>query len=147
MNRRDLVLAAMATDVNTEFTPVQVQKLFFLIDRNISNFVGGPHFDFRAHDYGPFDAAVYHEIEALAASGDAVVNENPQTRFRTYQLTANGKSRGREILSGLPRNVCRYVTELVAWIRSLSFNELVSAIYGQYPEMKERSVFTGEDHE
>ena len=146
MNRRELVLAAMSTHSNTEFTPVQVQKLFFLIDRNIPKFVDGPHFDFRAHDYGPFDAAVYHEIDELAVPGDTIVTANPRTRFRTYQLTANGLGKGRKILSSLPENVSSYVTQLVVWIRSLSFNELVSAIYDQYPEMKERSVFASEDH-
>jgi hypothetical protein len=41
MNRSDAVLAAMAAaGENATFTPVQIQKLMFLIDREIPRLVG-----------------------------------------------------------------------------------------------------------
>ena len=41
------------------FNPVQIQKLLFLFDREIPEQVGGPHFQFVAYHYGPFDLEVY----------------------------------------------------------------------------------------
>jgi hypothetical protein len=43
MIRADLVLAVMSAGRRALHTPVQVQKLFFLIDRNIADQVGGPY--------------------------------------------------------------------------------------------------------
>jgi len=57
MDRGDLVLAALAAGgVGASYSPVQVQKLLFLIDREAANLVDGPHFSFRPYDYGPFEA-------------------------------------------------------------------------------------------
>src|SRR5207248_1751684 len=70
MERHNLVLAALAAGgENASYWPVQVQKLLFLIDREASALVGGPHFDFKPYDYGPFDRAVYVELDALSAQG------------------------------------------------------------------------------
>ena len=58
MTRKEVVLAALAPAKHAPHSPVQVQKLIFLIDRNIPREVGGPHFDFQPYNYGPFDKAV-----------------------------------------------------------------------------------------
>ena len=34
-----------------------------------------------------------------------------------------------------------YISRVFQWVRALSFEQLVRAIYAQYPEMKENSVF------
>lgn len=48
MTRDDIVLAGMAAaGPSTKFDAVQLQKLFFLIDREIPQLIDGPHFDFR----------------------------------------------------------------------------------------------------
>lgn len=68
MYRQDLVLAALAAaGENAAFAPVQVQKFFFLIDREGAHLFGGPHFHFTPYDYGPFDSAVYEALDLLAA--------------------------------------------------------------------------------
>ena len=36
-----------------------------------------------------------------------------------------------------------YLDQVVKWALSLSFTQLVRAIYEQYPEMREKSVFVG----
>jgi uncharacterized protein len=70
MDRRDTVLAALAAaGANAWFSPVQVQKLLFLIDREVPAFVDGPHFAFAPYDYGPFDARVYGELDRLEELG------------------------------------------------------------------------------
>ena len=42
--RQQIVLAALACEPDAEFAPVQVQKLFFLIDENVSAHIGGKQF-------------------------------------------------------------------------------------------------------
>ena len=80
-------------------TPAQVQKLFFLIDRNIHNLLGGPCFDFMPYNYGPFDQTVYRVLEQLAV--DDLVELVPDYNWTSYRLTAGGQKIGEGLLESL----------------------------------------------
>ena len=67
------VLAVLSTAGGAEWTPVQLQKIFFLLDQTIGPALGGPKFNFEPYDYGPFDAEVYRRVEALQATGESIV--------------------------------------------------------------------------
>lgn len=141
MDRSSLVLAVLSLANGGEFSPVQVQKLFFLVDKNISEYVEGPHFSFEPYDYGPFDKAMYQVIDELQTRGLVEICPVEDYRWCNYRLTEAGQKEGEEAFSKLPEKVMRYLRDLVKVVRSLSFTELVSAIYKAYPEMKVNSVF------
>ena len=141
MNRQELMLASMSPVGTGSFSPVQVQKLFFLLDRNIGEQIGGPFFNFEPYDYGPFDSAVYQELEELEDDGLVEMIEQNNFGRRTYRLTDHGLKAGQEALVELEKPMQDYITSLVNWVRSLTFQQLVSAIYNSYPEMKQNSVF------
>ncbi len=139
MNRRECVLAAMAPAKGTQHSPVQVQKLFFLIDRNVADFVDGPHFDFRPYNYGPFDKAVYEVLEELATEG--YVDIILERTWVNYKLTVIGQKLGEELLCGLQEEAKQFIERISEFVRGLTFTQLVSAIYRGYPEMRANSVF------
>ena len=141
MDRDSLVLAALCPAKGTPYSPVQVQKLLFLIDKNVPKNVGGPHFDFRPYAYGPFDQIVYLVLEDLAKRGLVSVNEEAGRRWRTYCLTAEGQQIGEACLKKLDEKTALYISKLSEFVHKLSFAELVSAIYKAYPDMKVNSVF------
>jgi hypothetical protein len=143
MTRHDLVLSALASAGIVDFEPVQVQKLFFLIDENVPSQIGGRAFNFKPRAYGPFDGAVYDALRDLAARGQVEISELGGRRYSTYRLSPSGFARGQQILRDLPAEIQLYFAALTAWIKSLSFDQLVSAIYGDYPEMKVNSIFRG----
>jgi hypothetical protein len=142
MGPDELILAALAAGgENSIYRPVQVQKLLFLIDREISALIGGPHFDFAPYDYGPFDRDVYIELDELAARG--LVSAEPAERYRVYSLSPDGYQRGVEILDELHPAAATYIEQVARWVRSLNFQQLVAAIYKRYPDMKVNSIFRG----
>ncbi|MFB3787354.1 MAG: hypothetical protein ACE15F_13395 [bacterium] len=143
MNKKETVLAGLAAGSKCchTYTPVQVQKMFFLIDKNIPQYIDGPQFDFKPYDYGPFDKEVYSTIEDLAKTGDAIVKFDG--RKNLYELTEQGLEKGNAIWNQLPPLVKEYLTNVSEYVRSLSFTELVSSIYQAYPEMRVHSVFKG----
>jgi uncharacterized protein len=142
MERDDLLLAALAAaGENAPFTPVQVQKLFFLLDREASHLVDGPHFHFTPYDYGPFDRAVYDGLESLAQRNLAHVQSTG--RYRVYALSQPGFQRGTAALNALSAPARTYIANVTNWVRQLSFEQLVASIYNRYPEMKANSVFRG----
>lgn len=137
--RSEAVLLAMAAGgAGTLFEPARIRILLFLIDREIPEPFGGPHFDFRPHDYGPFDGAAYDELETLSQCGKVHIADSADRR--TYALTEAGLDRGRRCLARLPNDVRQYLGELARWVLSLGFGRLLAAIYRRYPEMATNSA-------
>ena len=94
--RQKMMLAALAAESNASFAPVQVQKMFFLLDENIAGDMGGKLFSFEPYDYGPFDKAVYRELDSLSERGYVSVSRwGPSAGDRRYLLTAAGEAEGR----------------------------------------------------
>ena len=140
MDRREIILAALAAGgENMSYSPVQVQKIFFLLDREVAPSIDGPHFDFQPYDYGPFDRAIYDQLEILQFSGDVEIRRTGS--YRVYALTSQGFDAGTALLSRLDGAVSDFVRSVTQWVQSLSFQQLVAAIYQKYPEMKANSVF------
>lgn len=139
MKRKDLVLGGLAVGEGASHSPVQVQKLFFLIDRKLGKRVEGPHFSFKPYFYGPFDPDVYKELEKLADMG--LVEICHEGSSRNYRLTPKGQEKGAASLDTLEPPVVDFIRKLSSAVRGMRFAELVSAIYRAYPEMRENSVF------
>jgi hypothetical protein len=142
MTRSEILLAGLAAGgENATYTPVQVQKLFFLLDKEAATQLGGPFFNFVPYDYGPFDQAVYAGLDGLANNGLTLVQ--PTGRYRVYGLTQAGRKEGQRLLSTMQPSARAYVSNVACWVRQLSFQQLVAAIYSKYPEMRANSVFRG----
>lgn len=139
MERKDLVLAVLSSAKGALHSPVQVQKMFFLVDENISEYVGGKYFCFKPWSYGPFDNSVYIELEELAKEG--FIEICPQQTWRSYRLTEKGQAKGEKLFKGLNKNARDYIREISIFVRGLTFTQLVSVIYKEYPEMRTNSVF------
>lgn len=138
--KEELVLATMAAGgEGARFEPVQIQKILFLIDEKLSKIIGGPHFNFQPYDYGPFDRDVYRVLDGLSDKGE--VSTAPVRWYRDYGLTSQGYEKGRKNLALLGEPAKKEIDEVVKWAYGMSFDELVSTIYQQYPKMKKRSVF------
>ena len=142
MTRDELMLAALAAaGENATLSPVQVQKLFFLIDRELGPLAGGPFFDFQPYDYGPFDRAVYDALSLLEMRG--MLESRHTGRYRVYALSPTGYIHGSSQLETMEPQIKNYIEQLASWIKKLSFQQLVAAIYNKYPDMKVNSVFQG----
>lgn len=140
MNRDEFVLAAMAPAGTGAFSRVQIQKALFLLDQNIPELTTGPHFDFKPHFYGPFDPEVYREIESLEKLALVRSFKRPARSDPSYVLTARGLEQGESALRQLSQQAQDYIHEVAEFVRSVSFADLVSAIYRAYPEMAANSL-------
>lgn len=138
MERNRFVLAVMAAGEPRSYSPVQLQKLFFLMDREAATQVGGPYFNFKPYEYGPFDSDVYIEVEELAKEGSVAVDRSGF--YRVYSLTLAGIEEGKAALGEIAQPGSEYAARAADWVCSLSFKQLVSQIYKHYPDMKESNV-------
>lgn len=137
--RSQVVLAGMAAGgMKAQFNPVQIQKLFFIFDRVIPDKINGPHFAFAPYHFGPFDKAVYDELYALRRTGKVDIDH--ARRYQRYSLTETGFALGEKALMVCPPSIARYFRDVAQWIQSLTFQELLKAIYARFPEMAQNSL-------
>ena len=141
MERNNLVLAALSAHKGHAYSPVQVQKLFFLIDENIADYIGGKAFDFEPYNYGPFDKEVYSAIQELNKEDKVEYVRDAQLQLNRFKLTDQGHLEGRSILNSLNEVAKDYIVRVDRFIRETPFRELVASIYKEYPSMKVNSVF------
>ena len=141
MGKKEIILAVLSVAEGVTHTPIQIQKLLFLIDKKIPNITNGPYFTFIPYSYGPFDVEIYNLLEELAQEEDVEIISDPNLRWAKYRLTINGQEKGGKILNILNKKAVEYIKILSSFVRSLSFAELVSTIYKEFPEMKENSIF------
>ena len=139
MDKRDIVLAGMYPSRQKFYSPVQIQKLFFLLDENIPELIDGPQFTFQPYNYGPFDHVVYRVLEELEFDG--LVEIMSSNSRGMYRLTNEGHNEAEKIFEALDPKAQRYIDKVSDFVLSLSFSSLVSAIYKAYPEMRRNSVF------
>ena len=138
MTKREVVLAALAPAHGKQHSPVQAQKLLFLLDREVSQLVDGQHFNFEPYNYGPFDKAVYQVLDEL--DEDELVTIRSGGWQRTYALTPTGQNEGDRLLGELSDSAQDYIKRASVFVLKLNFLQLVSAIYKAYPDMQKNSV-------
>lgn len=143
MTREDWTLLTIAAACESVLSPVQLQKSLFLVSAELSNEQRKTDgfYRFEPYDYGPFASEVYSDAEFLERLD--LVTIRGAGRYRTYRVTPEGSRRAVELRRGLRSDVCEYLDCIVTWVRSLTFQGLVSAIYTKYPQMRANSIFRG----
>jgi uncharacterized protein len=140
-NREKFLLSVLSLSNGGDYTPIQIQKLLFLIDKSVGSKVGGPFFHFEPYYYGPFDKEIYsilNRFKTLNLVDETVEGFN---NLRKYKLTIDGQSIGSECKKDISSSSLSHIEKLNTFVRTVSFSQLVKAIYQDYPEMKVNSVF------
>lgn len=142
MNRIDWNLLVLAAAEGKCLTPAQFQKVLFLLQKKFPNTIAGGY-SFCPYNYGPFDADVYRDAEELAHQGLAHISRSTGG-WRMYAATDTGLERAKILASKADPGALDYTRRAVGWAQSLSFKDLVKAIYEAFPEMKANSIFKDE---
>ena len=140
MKRIDLLLKIIAAAGGKSLTPVQLQKVSFLLGQQFEGELPSDFYSFRKYDYGPFSAAVYTDAEKLEQSNLVAISINPRGGWREYSATEEGIACD---LAEIPEGIASYIEETVHWAMQLSFQQLVREVYKRFPQYRENSVFNG----
>src|SRR5690348_6992526 len=99
LDKRDWLLLVIAAANGESLSPVQLQKVLFLIARNLEpdQLRCKSFYDFKPYDYGPFDSNIYRDAEQLQAEGDIVITAPSTRTYREYLATPAGLGRARSI--------------------------------------------------
>ena len=145
MDRQDWVLLTVAAANGEAVSPVQLQKSVFLLGDRLTDAQRRTKgfYDFKPYDYGPFDANVYADASELASRGLIAADKPGDRNYRTYHLTPSGLTEAERMRKHIAGETAEFLDQVVDWVRSQSFRDLVQTIYRLYPDMKVNSVFRG----
>jgi uncharacterized protein len=144
VTRSEMLLAILAASNGRPYTPVQIQKATFLVTRNLPHLVDiGQNYVFAPYDYGPFDQNVYNDAQMMRLEGHVEITQPQGVRWSQYAASDEGVERGRRLLDALGKRDRSYIESISHWVRILTFEQLVKAVYDKYPEMRVNSIFKG----
>jgi hypothetical protein len=141
--RHEWLLLALAHRNGQPMTPVQIQKAMFLMGMEAKKLVGPGFYQFVPYNYGPFDANVYHDLDGLVLKGMVTAESFPGRSWKMYNVTAAGLVAANRVRSSANETAVDFLGKVVEWVSSMSFPQLVRAIYAKYPAFRANSVFTG----
>lgn len=126
----------------------RLMKLLFLLSKeaDIDDFLAeNQAFRFVPFRYGPFDADVYDDVEALKQLGlvqvkaseqeeedDDTALSDPYDASTEYELTLAGQDKAREILQSTPKDVVNRVTRVKSIFGPMPLVQLLHYVYGKY---------------
>lgn len=116
---------------------IRLMKTLFLVWYRHGRPPEGPFF-FKPYLYGPCSFEVYRELDKLQAAG-LVVQPNPSMQGR-YFLTSAGQDAAVRAQRYLKRELATDLKKKAQWSTTLSFQDLLRAVYAKAPEFATRSV-------
>lgn len=136
--KESVLIAIVAAAGEAGLGRAQLQKSVFLVGEEFDGALPSNFYQFRPYMYGPFAQGVYADIERL--SDGPMIHTYPGDDGRPiYRFASNAATE----MIGLTDNLNSLIRRIVEWVTSMSFDELVRAIYYLYPEQRENSVFQG----
>jgi DNA-binding PadR family transcriptional regulator len=136
-----LLLAFLAAPSGKyETDQVRIMKGLFLLSRE------GPDelralYTFAPYDYGPFDKAVYADLDDLVWGGLVRVEQKFGSSRRVYRLTDNGRQEAARVRNSIDEATMKAIEETKQQVTNLSFNQLLRYVYGRHPDMATRTRF------
>lgn len=144
MERKYWTLVVLDEAGRGGLSPIQLQKSLFLIGKNLAQEVGDSYYDFIPYNYGPFDSDVYSDAQSLIVDGLVQTIQVSGRNWALYVITASGHDLAGSVKSAMSPEACGYTAKIVRWVQSVSFAQLLSAVYAKYPEYKANSVFVAQ---
>ncbi len=140
MQRTDLLLKIITAANGEPVTPLQLQKIAFLVGMQFQDELPPNYYQFQPYDYGPFCVAVYRDAEFLEREGLITIRRNPRGGWKEYFASYAAAAKDLHVI---PQNIQEFVDRKVQWTREAGFQEVVRTIYKEYPQFKVNSVFQG----
>jgi uncharacterized phage-associated protein len=139
-SRADWPLLALNAADDGVLSPVQMQKVMFLLDKQARNLIEGDFYTFAAYNYGPFSQQIYTDLEWHAREGRIAFDSSQGRGWSNYVITGPGEEHANEL--HMDADLWEYLVQIVRWAKSLRFSELVGAIYKAYPDYAKNSIFS-----
>ncbi len=112
---------------------VKLQKVLFVIGRELPAHLTRRFYTFLAQTYGPHSPALTQHLDELHQSGliEVFIPEGSDT---CYVVTERGRERARRLANRLDWQSRAKVTEITRWVQNSSLCSLIKEICNRYPD-------------
>ena len=139
----DALLALMSAELFNRFTVGHLQKMMYVLEREVGDVIGGPFFEYENEAYGPSSPALGSVLGSMVVTRLLRTDTRSGTRDLTeYSLTRAGFARGSEILSRFSDTTADYIRKLNAWGAGTDFSVLVGSVVRRYTETGSNLLFS-----
>ena len=116
---------------------LKIMKELFVIERELkpSNF-----YSFNPYLYGAYSREVFKDLSELLRNNLIKVTNEYKEGYGTYTLTEKGEEMIAEKYRLLSEDVRKKIEEIKKELNNLSFLELLTKVYGKYPEFAKNSM-------
>lgn len=136
---KDWLLSAIASADRGGLSPIQIQKIMFLMRMEARKHVSSNFYKFEPYNYGPFNSTIYRDVEDLVARG--LVRQESAGNYSKVIITDSGAAEAKRVKASLPDEGRKYLKSVVKWVSGVSFTQLLKSIYAKYPDYAVNSVF------
>lgn len=144
MKRSDWLLLLLALRIEgterSALDPVRVQKGMFLFAKE-GGVSESEAYTFEPYNWGPYSTLVNNDLQELVRDEFAVARDVPGYTWKTFAPTADGVNKARNLLKTAPRDSVQKLAQIKKRVGLVTFNELLSDVYENYPEFATRSLF------
>jgi len=131
LTREDWLLSFLALpEGHYRADQLRTTKGMFLFSQKCPN---AKSYEFEPYDYGPFSRGLYSDLDRFVYEG--VIRKIPMSGSRNvFELTSRGAEIAKLLLRDAPDDELTCLREIKKQVTSLNFSELLSWIYGEYPQ-------------
>jgi hypothetical protein len=124
--------------------PIRVMKGMFLFQNEDSPDVvsplPAPPYEFEAYAYGPFTAAIYHDLNELRSLGLVQAEPVAGRTYTRWSTTESGTAFAEAEVEEIPVDRLRRLRHAKQIVLSKGFAELLRYVYQRHPEYATESV-------
>jgi uncharacterized protein YwgA len=143
LTRKDWTLLVIDAAKPNVLTPIQLQKSLFLLGQKMPEAVKADFYNFVPHNFGPFAKDIYGDVESLKNQGLVDEIKRGGQNWPEYRISQTGTQQAEQLRDSIPAPTRDYLDELVKWVESQSFQDLLHSVYKAYPDYATKSVFNG----
>jgi DNA-binding PadR family transcriptional regulator len=97
-------------------------------------------YNFSPYNYGPFDSAIYRDLERLEEEHLIRSEPTPGSNRRIFRMTTDGIDRSQELATAVSPAAAKELQAIKNFTTNRSFMDLCDAIYERFPAFASRSL-------
>lgn len=135
------LLFALSRAKDGRLSPIQAQKIMFLLGMEAKHYVGDRFYKFTPYLYGPYSSAIASDLEKMRSTGQIVAERPAPFQRATYLITVQGLREAEDIGKSVDAKMKGFVQLTVDWVKAQTFSNLLRSIYKKYPAYATQSIF------
>jgi hypothetical protein len=141
-SRQKLLLLFLSVDED-KLDPIRIQKGMFIFGQEAPKDWIPPteRYKFVPYNFGPCSFELYDDLSLLEVLGFLNSEIIPGKSWNYYSLTKKGKGIIPEIMKSFPREAYEFMIQIRQFLKKVTFEILLKAVYKAYPKYAEKSVF------